>query len=263
MLVHESGEVELVGPVSAKLVGRRSLGFRSMPETVAGGRAMSQALTQHVWWLASRASGVVALGLVTISVVLGLTMAGKLSRKPGAGRVLSAIHEQTALTGLVAIAVHGLTLLGDPWLNPGPAGIAIPFTIGLPDASGSGLGIIGGYLAALLGLSFYVRRRIGPRLWRQAHRATILVYVLGRGPHARRRHRRLEPLAVLAGGRQHPVVAGLFVARVVQGIRKGRARARTAAARRDRPGSSGRELPPDVEIPPRHRRRELEEPAVA
>ena len=39
MLVDECGEVELVGPVSAKLVGRRSLGFRSMPETVAGGRA--------------------------------------------------------------------------------------------------------------------------------------------------------------------------------------------------------------------------------
>ena len=46
---------------------------------------MSQALTQHVWWLASRASGLVALGLVTISVLLGLTMAGKLSasREPG------------------------------------------------------------------------------------------------------------------------------------------------------------------------------------
>ena len=38
MLVDESGEVELVGPVSAKLVGRRSLGLRSMPEIVAGGR---------------------------------------------------------------------------------------------------------------------------------------------------------------------------------------------------------------------------------
>ena len=30
-----------------------------------------------------------------------------------------AVHEQTALAGLVAIAVHGITLLGDPWLNPG------------------------------------------------------------------------------------------------------------------------------------------------
>ena len=43
----------------------------------------------------------------------------------------------------------------------------------------SGLGVVAAYLAALLGLSFYARRRIGARLWRRAHRATVLVYVLG------------------------------------------------------------------------------------
>ena len=36
-----------------------------------------------------------------------------------------------------------------------------------------------GYLAALLGLSFYARRRIGVKLWRKLHRATVLVWVLG------------------------------------------------------------------------------------
>ena len=223
---------------------------------------MSQALTQHVWWLASRASGVVALGLVTISVLLGLTMAGKLSRKPGAGRVLSAIHEQTAMTGLVAIAVHGLTLLGDPWLNPGPAGIAIPFTIAYK-TFWVGLGITGGYLAALLGLSFYVRRRIGPRLWRRAHKATILVYALGVAHTLGAGTDASSPWLFWPVVASIPVVAGLFLARVVQGIRRGRARARSAADRRDTARERGRELPPDVEIPPRHRRRELEEPAVA
>ena len=43
----------------------------------------------------------------------------------------------------------------------------------------TGLGIIAGYLAALLGLSFYARRRIGVKLWRRLHRATVLVWVLG------------------------------------------------------------------------------------
>ena len=223
---------------------------------------MSQALTQHVWWLASRASGVVALGLVTISVLLGLTMAGKLSRKPGAGRVLSAIHEQTAMTGLVAIAVHGLTLLGDPWLNPGPAGIAIPFTIAYK-TFWVGLGITGGYLAALLGLSFYVRRRIGPRLWRRAHKATILVYALGVAHTLGAGTDASSPWLFWPVVASIPVVAGLFLARVVQGIRRGRARARSAPDHRDTARERGRELPPDVEIPPRHRQREIEEPAVA
>jgi len=37
----------------------------------------------------------------------------------------------------------------------------------------------GGYLAAILGLTFYIRRRVGTRRWRNLHRLTPLVYVLG------------------------------------------------------------------------------------
>jgi sulfoxide reductase heme-binding subunit YedZ len=133
---------------------------------------------QHAWWLASRASGVVALLLVSASVLLGLTMASGLLRKPGLKRTVLPFHEHTALAGLVAIAVHGLTLLGDGWLRPGLAGIAVPFVIGYRTVYVA-VGILGGYLAALLGLSFYARRRIGGRLWRKLHRATVVVYVLG------------------------------------------------------------------------------------
>jgi sulfoxide reductase heme-binding subunit YedZ len=138
---------------------------------------MTSALDGHLWWLASRASGLVALGLITVSVAIGLMMAGRVMRRPGAAKSMTAIHEQTALAGLVAIAVHGLTLLGDGYLHPGIAGIAIPFDMSYRPFW-TGLGIAGGYLAAALGLSFYIRRRIGPRLWRKAHRATIVVYLL-------------------------------------------------------------------------------------
>jgi len=135
-------------------------------------------LQSHGWWLASRASGLLALALVTVSVGLGLAMAGKVLRRPGLSRRLMAIHEHTAVVGLVAIAVHGITLLGDPWLKPGVGGITVPFAMGFRPLW-TGLGLIAGYLAALLGLSFYARKRIGPRLWRKAHRATVIVYVLG------------------------------------------------------------------------------------
>lgn len=144
----------------------------------SGAASAAEVLQSHGWWLASRASGLVALVLVTVSVFLGLTMAGKVMRRPGLSKKLMALHEQTALAGLVAIAVHGLALLGDPWLHPGVSGIAVPFAMGFKPLF-TGLGIIGGYLAALLGLSYYVRRRIGAKLWRKAHRATVVVYLLG------------------------------------------------------------------------------------
>jgi sulfoxide reductase heme-binding subunit YedZ len=105
-------------------------------------------------------------------------MAAKAFRKPGLPKLLVTIHEHAALAALVAIAVHGLTLLGDAWLSPGPVGIAVPFVMDHEPVF-TGLGIIGGYLAAILGLTFYIRRRVGTRRWRNLHRLTPLVYVLG------------------------------------------------------------------------------------
>ena len=123
------------------------------------------------WWLAGRASGIVALVLIALSVVIGLAMAAKAFRKPALPRTLIAVHEHAALAALVAIAVHGITLLGDHWLDPGVLGITVPFVIDHEPVF-TGLGIVGGYLAAIL-------RRIGTRLWRNLHRLTPVVYVLG------------------------------------------------------------------------------------
>ena len=77
----------------------------------------------------------------------------------------------------MAIGVHGLSLLGDPWLHPGLSGISVPFALGYRPVY-TGLGVIAGYLTALLALSFYIRRRIGVRTWRRLHRFTIGAYAL-------------------------------------------------------------------------------------
>jgi sulfoxide reductase heme-binding subunit YedZ len=131
----------------------------------------------YAWWLASRASGLVALVLLGASVGLGLAMAARAFRRPGLPRILLALHEHLALASLVAVAVHGLTLLGDHWLHPGPVGIAVPFAMDYRPLW-TGIGIVAGYLGAALGLSFYVRKRVGAKRWRNAHRLTPLVYVL-------------------------------------------------------------------------------------
>jgi sulfoxide reductase heme-binding subunit YedZ len=140
--------------------------------------SISHVLSKYGWWLVSRSSGIVAFVLVTISVLIGLTMAGKPVREPQFTKTLRAVHEQTALAGLVAIAIHGIAILLDPWLKPGITGVTVPFALGV-HTFWTGLGVIAGYMAMLLGLSFYLRRQIGARLWRKAHRATIVVYVLG------------------------------------------------------------------------------------
>jgi sulfoxide reductase heme-binding subunit YedZ len=132
---------------------------------------------QHLFWIASRAFGVVALVFVAVSVGMGLAMAMRSAKGPGAMARLKTLHEATALTALLAIVAHGLVLLGDTYLRPGLAGIAIPFAMAHAQLW-TGLGVIAGWLAALLGLTFYVRRWIGPKLWRRMHRWTLAVYAL-------------------------------------------------------------------------------------
>jgi sulfoxide reductase heme-binding subunit YedZ len=131
----------------------------------------------HGWWLASRAAGVVALLLVTGSTLLGLAMATRPRRGRRLAPRLVTLHEQLALTGLAAIAVHGITLLGDPWLRPGLAGIALPGAMAYRPLFTS-LGVVAGWLAALLGLSYYLRRFVGVGRWRALHRFTLAAYAL-------------------------------------------------------------------------------------
>lgn len=134
-------------------------------------------VSQHLFWLTSRALGVTALVLVSVSVGLGLAMASKLVRGPGVPARVKRLHEATALTALIAIAAHGLVLLGDSYLRPNLTDLVLPFAMA-NQPLWTGVGIIGGWLAAILGLSFYVRRWIGPSLWRKMHRWTLAVYVL-------------------------------------------------------------------------------------
>ncbi len=131
----------------------------------------------HIWWLVSRASGVVALGAVSLSVLLGLALAAK-ALPSSRRRSAAGLHEQLALLALTAITAHALALLGDGWLAPGWRGIAVPFALHYRSLF-SGLGVIAAYLAFLLGPSFYLRKRIGARRWRQMHRLTVAIWVLG------------------------------------------------------------------------------------
>jgi methionine sulfoxide reductase heme-binding subunit len=132
---------------------------------------------QYLWWLVSDASGIVALVLISLSVLLGLAMAARVLERPSLKRGAARLHEHIALASLVAIAAHGLALLGDHWLKPGWRGITIPFALSYRPGF-TGIGIIAGYLAVLLGPTFYLCRRIGARRWRKLHRATVLVWAL-------------------------------------------------------------------------------------
>ena len=72
---------------------------------------LATATGPHIYWLTSRAAGIAALLLSSLSVCVGLLMGGRLLK--GRGPDLRATHEALSLATLGALLVHGLALLGD------------------------------------------------------------------------------------------------------------------------------------------------------
>jgi sulfoxide reductase heme-binding subunit YedZ len=162
---------------------------------------------EHIFWLTSRALGIAAIVLLSAAVICGLALGGRLSDRPGGAARWKTWHEALTLTALGTIAGHGLALAGDTYLSPSLAQIAIPFTLPVQPVW-TGLGVIGGWLAAALGLSYYARRRIGMARWRKLHRWTLLawalsvVHTIGSGTDARSAW-----FLVLLGAAVIPVIA--------------------------------------------------------
>jgi sulfoxide reductase heme-binding subunit YedZ len=130
--------------------------------------------TPHLFWITSRAAGTAALATASLAVCLGLLMSTRWLKGPD----LRVAHEILSLSTIVAIAVHGLVLIGDRFLHPSLADMTIPFVSGYRTAWTS-LGIIAGWALVFLGLSYYARKHIGVRRWRALHRFTALAWLLG------------------------------------------------------------------------------------
>jgi methionine sulfoxide reductase heme-binding subunit len=132
--------------------------------------------SEDLFWITSRAAGTAALVLSSLTVSAGLTMGAKMLKRSGPDRRI--IHETLSLSVMVAIAIHGLSLLGDKWLHPSLLQVTIPFLASYKTLTTS-IGIVAGWAFVFLGLSYYLRRRIGQKRWQLIHRFTLLAWALG------------------------------------------------------------------------------------
>jgi len=131
----------------------------------------------HLFWITSRAAGSAALIVASLAVCLGLLMGTRLLKRFSTVD-LRVTHETLSLATMVAIAVHGISLIGDAYMHPSLLDISIPFAS--PYKTGwTAIGIVSGWGLAALGLSYYARGRIGPDRWRRLHRFTALAWLLG------------------------------------------------------------------------------------
>ncbi len=97
-------------------------------------------------WLIARASGLIAFGLLTLSVWLGLAMSTRLLG-PKRAKSLLGLHRTLAWTGLAMVGLHVGALLLDPTLHFTALSALVPFAA--PWKPGAvALGVVAGWLSS-------------------------------------------------------------------------------------------------------------------
>jgi predicted ferric reductase len=119
-------------------------------------------------WYASRATGIVALVLLTAVVLLGI-LVNRRGRLPGLPRFgATSLHRSLSLMAVAFTAVHIATAIADPYVTIGIAAAVIPF-VSHYEPFWLGLGAVSVDLIIALVLTSLARARIGRRTWRAVH----------------------------------------------------------------------------------------------
>ncbi len=164
------------GMIAGVLVALAVLVVR--PETALDLWASVAGDSPKIYWYLSRAASFVSFGLITTSMLLGLAITNKIARAWPGGLTYVALHEHTALLGLLVGGLHAVVLLGDRYIGYTLVQLMVPFASGAYRPFWVGLGQLALWLLTPVTLSYYVRRFIGQRAWRLIHSLNFVVFGL-------------------------------------------------------------------------------------
>lgn len=126
-----------------------------------------------VFWYASRATGVVALLLLTAVFVLGVTI-NRQGRMPGLPRfAVTDLHRNLSLIAVSFVAVHVLAAVLDTYVQIPILSSVIPFASGY-ETFWLGLGAIAFDLMVAMIITSLIRGRLSRNLWRTIHLTAYL-----------------------------------------------------------------------------------------
>jgi predicted ferric reductase len=128
-------------------------------------------------WYSTRATGVVALLLLTLTVVLGVVTAGRARSRQWPGFALADLHKRVSVMAVVFVALHVLTAVVDTYVHVGWASVVVPFTSPYKPLW-TGLGAVAFDVMIAVGLSSALRQRISARAWRTTHWAAYVSWPL-------------------------------------------------------------------------------------
>jgi DMSO/TMAO reductase YedYZ heme-binding membrane subunit len=131
----------------------------------------------HLSWYISRASGIVAWALLSLSVIWGVVLSTRLLGKRATPAWLLDLHRFLGGTALVFVGIHLAGLVGDGYVHFGWSELFVPLaSVWQPVAVA--WGIVALYLLVAVELTSLVRKHLPATLWRRVHQTSFAVWVL-------------------------------------------------------------------------------------
>jgi predicted ferric reductase len=125
-------------------------------------------MSSTMFWYITRASGIVALVLLTATMVLGLTTTTRARSSTWPGFARQEIHRRISILSVVFVAIHVMTSVLDTYVHIGWLAIAVPFSSPY-SRFWVGVGAVALDLMIAVFVSSLLRARIKPGTWRGIH----------------------------------------------------------------------------------------------
>ena len=119
-------------------------------------------------WYTTRASGIVALILLTATMILGLATTNRARARNWPGFAQQEIHRRISIIAMVFLGIHVLTSVLDTFVSIGWASIVVPFTSSY-GRLWVGVGTVSLDLLLAVFVSSLLRARMKPGTWRGLH----------------------------------------------------------------------------------------------
>lgn len=135
-------------------------------------------LTDHpVDWYAVRAAGIVAYVMLTVVVVVGLALAGRVHGSRWPRFAVEEIHRFGGILVGAFVWLHVLTTAIDAYTPFSVVDLVVPFASSYRPLW-TGLGIVAAELLLALAITNRLRHRLPHRLWRRLHAVSFAVWGL-------------------------------------------------------------------------------------
>jgi sulfoxide reductase heme-binding subunit YedZ len=125
-------------------------------------------MSSTVLWYATRATGLMALVLLTATTVLGVLTANRITTTKWPGFALQDLHRRISVIAMAFLACHILTSIVDTYVHIGWAAIVVPFASPYKRVWVA-LGAIGLDLLLAVAVTSWLRHKISARTWRAVH----------------------------------------------------------------------------------------------